>query len=103
MRILYAFVQRNATAVRRWPRAISSRFLKADPMFAKALSAAELEDLFDLGYHFKHVDTIFMRVLAGRGLAISLLTYRQLLFLAPLLKLLASCHTRGGGTRLRCR
>jgi adenylosuccinate lyase len=29
---------------------------------AKALSPAELEALFDLGYHFKHVDTIFARV-----------------------------------------
>jgi uncharacterized membrane protein len=27
-----------------------------------ALSDAELEALFDLGYHFKHVDTIFARV-----------------------------------------
>jgi adenylosuccinate lyase len=27
-----------------------------------ALSIAELEDKFDLGYHTKHVDTIFARV-----------------------------------------
>ena len=27
-----------------------------------ALSDAEIEDQFDLGYHFKHVDTIFRRV-----------------------------------------
>jgi len=26
------------------------------------LSDAELEELFDLGYHLKHVDTIFRRV-----------------------------------------
>jgi adenylosuccinate lyase len=26
------------------------------------LSATELEELFDLGYHLKHVDTIFRRV-----------------------------------------
>ena len=36
--------------------------LKADKDVAKALSAAELEALFDLGYHLKHVDTIFERV-----------------------------------------
>jgi adenylosuccinate lyase len=28
----------------------------------KALSAAELEALFDLGYHTRHVDEIFERV-----------------------------------------
>ena len=27
-----------------------------------ALSDAEIEELFDLGYHLKHVDTIFKRV-----------------------------------------
>jgi adenylosuccinate lyase len=27
-----------------------------------ALSEAEIEDKFDLGYHTKHVDTIFERV-----------------------------------------
>ena len=43
-------------------RAISSTLLKADADVSKALSAAELEELFDLGYHFKHVDTIFARV-----------------------------------------
>ena len=26
------------------------------------MTPAELEDLFDNGYHFKHVDTIFARV-----------------------------------------
>ncbi len=36
--------------------------LKADKVVAKPLSAAELEGLFDLGYHLKHVDTIFKRV-----------------------------------------
>jgi adenylosuccinate lyase len=30
------------------------------------LTDAELEDLFDLGYHFKHVDTVFDRVF-GKG------------------------------------
>ena len=36
--------------------------LKADPDVRPHLSDAELEDLFDLSYHFKHVDTIFDRV-----------------------------------------
>ncbi|MCK5912009.1 MAG: adenylosuccinate lyase, partial [Caulobacter sp.] len=37
-------------------------FLKADPVVSKALTAAELEELFDLGYHTKNVDVIFKRV-----------------------------------------
>ena len=36
--------------------------LKADKDVSKVLSANELEALFDLGYHTKHVDTIFRRV-----------------------------------------
>ncbi|AMN41663.1 adenylosuccinate lyase [Rhodoplanes sp. Z2-YC6860] len=36
--------------------------LKSDPAVRKALSAKELEASFDLGYHLKHVDTIFKRV-----------------------------------------
>jgi len=38
--------------------------LRADPEVAAALSPAEIEDKFDLGYHFKQVDTIFERVFA---------------------------------------
>jgi len=37
-------------------------FLKADPRVTAKMSAAEIEENFDLGYHFKHVDTIFKRV-----------------------------------------
>ncbi len=37
-------------------------FLKADPRVTAKMSAKEIEDNFDLGYHFKHVDTIFRRV-----------------------------------------
>jgi len=37
-------------------------FLKADPNVRPHLTDAELAELFDLGYHFKHVDTIFARV-----------------------------------------
>ena len=36
--------------------------LKADPDVSKALPAAKLEAMFDLGYHLKQVDTIFKRV-----------------------------------------
>jgi adenylosuccinate lyase len=36
--------------------------LKADPEVSQRLSAKDLESLFDLGYHLKHVDTIFARV-----------------------------------------
>ena len=38
------------------------RELLADPEVTAALSPAEIEEKFDLGYHTKHVDTIFTRV-----------------------------------------
>jgi adenylosuccinate lyase len=36
--------------------------LKGDPKVRAKLKPAEIEKNFDLGYHFKHVDTIFKRV-----------------------------------------
>jgi adenylosuccinate lyase len=57
----YALVQRNAIPVWRG-EADFLTLLKADKEVAKALSARELEELFDLAYHFKHVETIFKRV-----------------------------------------
>ena len=57
----YTFVQRNAMPVWRGEGDFLS-LLKCDPEIAAKLSPAELEALFDLGYHFKHVDTIFARV-----------------------------------------
>jgi adenylosuccinate lyase len=36
--------------------------LKRDPKVTMALDTKELEDLFDVGYHLKHVDTIYERV-----------------------------------------
>jgi adenylosuccinate lyase len=36
--------------------------LQADPSVSAALTPAELAGLFDLGYHLKHVDTLFRRV-----------------------------------------
>ena len=57
----YAAVQGNAMKVWRG-EGLFLDFLKADPVVSKAMTDAELEDLFDNGYHFKHVDTIFRRV-----------------------------------------
>lgn len=37
-------------------------FLKADPRVTAKMSEAEIAENFDLGYHFKQVDTIFTRV-----------------------------------------
>ena len=39
--------------------------LAADPTVRKHLTEAELKANFDLGHHFKHVDTIFNRVFAA--------------------------------------
>ena len=59
----YRLVQRNAMKVWESDGALSLlALLKDDAEVAKALSAAELDALFDLGYHLKHVDTIFRRV-----------------------------------------
>jgi len=59
----YRLVQRNAMSA--WQgKGDFLRLLKADAEVAHTLSAAELEALFDLGYHFKHVDTIFARLFA---------------------------------------
>jgi len=60
----YALVQRNAMPVWRGEGDFLT-LLKADKDVANALSPAELEALFDLGYHLKHVDTIFARVFGG--------------------------------------
>jgi adenylosuccinate lyase len=60
----YAIVQRNA--MRAWRgEAEFLTLLKADNDVAKVLGAEELEALFDLGYHLKHVDTIFERVFSN--------------------------------------
>ena len=57
----YAAVQGNAMKV--WRREGSFLdLLKADPVVRPKLTDAELEELFDDGYHFKHIDTVFARV-----------------------------------------
>ena len=59
----YRLVQRNAMKVWESDGALSLlELLKADPEVTALLPPSELEERFDLGYHLKHVDTIFARV-----------------------------------------
>ena len=59
----YRLVQRNAMKVWDSDGQLSLlELLKGDAEVTAALSPAEIEDKFDLGYHLKHVDTIFARV-----------------------------------------
>jgi adenylosuccinate lyase len=57
----YRLVQRNAMPVWRGEEDFFA-LLNRDPEVSARLSEAELKELFDLGYHLKHVDTIFGRV-----------------------------------------
>ncbi|KQT79760.1 adenylosuccinate lyase [Methylobacterium sp. Leaf465] len=57
----YRLVQRNAMPVWRGEGDFLT-LLKADADVTAALSPEQIEECFDLGYHFKHVDTIFARV-----------------------------------------
>jgi len=61
----YRLVQRNAMRVWRGEGDFLT-FLKADKDVRKHLSEAELKANFDLGYHFKHVNTIFKRVFGDK-------------------------------------
>ena len=57
----YRLVQRNAMKV--WEEdAEFMASLKSDPEVSAVLSDPEIEARFDLGYHTRHVDTIFSRV-----------------------------------------
>jgi adenylosuccinate lyase len=57
----YAAVQRSA--MQAWSAGGDFRaLLGSDPAVAAKLKPAELDQLFDLAYHLKHVDTIFDRV-----------------------------------------
>jgi len=59
----YRLVQRSAMKVWESDGALSLLdLLKADAEVSAALSPAQLEELFNLDYHFKAVDTIFARV-----------------------------------------
>jgi adenylosuccinate lyase len=57
----YRLVQRNAMPVWRGEGDFLA-LLKSDPEVTAALTPEQIEECFDLGYHFKHVDTIFSRV-----------------------------------------
>ena len=57
----YALVQRNAMKTWEHGRDFLTE-LKADKDVVSKVPAAELEKMFDLGYHTKHVDAIFQRV-----------------------------------------
>lgn len=57
----YKLVQRNAMPVWRGEGDFL-QLLKKDAEVKKYLTDAEIEEQFDLGYHLKHVDTIFKRV-----------------------------------------
>ncbi|WP_298966507.1 adenylosuccinate lyase [uncultured Methylobacterium sp.] len=57
----YRLVQRNAMPVWRGEGEFLA-LLQADPEVTAALSPDAIADCFDLGYHYKHVDTIFDRV-----------------------------------------
>jgi adenylosuccinate lyase len=57
----YKLVQRNAMPVWRGEGEFQT-LLKNDADVKKYLTNDEIAQLFDLGYHFKHVDTIFSRV-----------------------------------------
>ena len=61
----YRLVQRNAMKVWEQGKDFKEELL-ADAEVTAALSPAEIEEKFDLGYHTKHVDTIFARVF-GKG------------------------------------
>ena len=57
----YRMVQRNAMKVWEEEKDFLSELLN-DSEITDALSEAKIRDQFDLGYHTKHVDTIFQRV-----------------------------------------
>ena len=57
----YRLVQRNAMPVWRGEGDFQT-LLKNDAEVRKYLSEAEISEQFDVGYHLKHVDTIFKRV-----------------------------------------
>jgi adenylosuccinate lyase len=63
----YALVQRHA--MQAWQEGSDFlTLLKNDPEVTRAISESDLVALFDLGYHLKHVDTIFHRVFGESAL-----------------------------------
>jgi adenylosuccinate lyase len=57
----YRIVQANAMATWQTGGSFQDR-LKADPIVAKKVRPAQIDAMFDMGYHAKHVDTLFARV-----------------------------------------
>ncbi len=64
----YAAVQGHAMAAWRGDGRFADRIAR-DPLIAKQLTAAEIEDCFQVGYYLRHVDTIFERVFDARETA----------------------------------
>ena len=62
----YRLVQRNAMKVWEEGKDFLEELL-ADDEVRRALSEDEIREKFDLGYHTKHVDTIFARVFGTEG------------------------------------
>jgi adenylosuccinate lyase len=62
----YRLVQRNAMPVWRGQGDFLD-LLKKDPEVTAKMKESEIEECFDLAYHFKHVDTIFRRVFGADG------------------------------------
>ena len=62
----YVMVQRNAMQV--WETGQEfKRLIMDDEEISSHLSKGEIEEVFDLNYHLKHVDEIFERVFASPG------------------------------------
>lgn len=61
----YKIVQESAMRVWKDRRLHLRELLAADPEVTSRLSRAQIEELFDLSYHLKHVPTIFKRVLGS--------------------------------------
>jgi len=59
----YKIVQKTAMRVWKDKKTNLKDLLLAEKEVKSKLSKKEIENLFDLGYHLKHVDTIFRRVL----------------------------------------
>ena len=57
----YVIIQRNAMKV--WEEGLEfKKLLMEDPEIGEYLNKQEIEEIFDLDYHLKHVDDIFKRV-----------------------------------------
>ena len=62
----YRMVQRNAMRV--WEEGADYKaLLRDDPDVSRLLTPEEIDEAFDIGYHLKHVDTIFRRVFGSEG------------------------------------